>query len=92
MGVFIYEKIFNFSINYDKYCKCRMQQDNSIKDKLLEPFIKYNIYEESAKEISSSGLGLYLCRELVRKNNGELSYEIKGEEINFILKFNLNKT
>ena len=62
-----------------------------IKYKLLEPFIKYNTYKDISKEVSSSGLGLYLCRELASENYGELSYEIKGEKINFILKFNLNK-
>lgn len=62
-----------------------------IKDKLLEPFIKYNTYKDISKEVSSSGLGLYLCRELASENYGELSYEIKEEKINFILKFNLNK-
>ena len=70
--------------------KCTNFPEN-IKDKLLEPFIKYNTYKDISKEVSSSGLGLYLCRELASENYGELSYEIKGEKINFILKFNLNK-
>lgn len=62
-----------------------------IKDKLLEPFIKYNSYKDISKEVSSSGLGLYLCREIAYENYGELSYEIKEEKIKFILKFDLNK-
>ena len=52
-----------------------------IKYRLLEPFIKYNTYENIDKEVSSSGLGLYLCNELSRKNNGSLSYEIKNSKI-----------
>ncbi len=57
-----------------------------IKDKLLEPFIKYNIYEELSKEVSSSGLGLYLCSELARVNSGELTYNIEKSNIKFTLK------
>ncbi|MCE9655204.1 MAG: HAMP domain-containing sensor histidine kinase [Clostridium celatum] len=57
-----------------------------IKYRLLEPFIKYNTYENIDKEVSSSGLGLYLCNELSRKNNGSLSYEIKNNKIKFTLK------
>ena len=62
-----------------------------IKDKLLEPFIKYNSYKDISKEISSSGLGLYLCKELAYENYGELFYEINEGKINFILKFDLDK-
>lgn len=57
-----------------------------IKDKLLEPFIKYNTYEDISKEVSSSGLGLYLCSELAKSINGELNYAIKNNVIEFILK------
>ena len=64
---------------------------SDIKDKLLEPFIKYNNYKDISKEVSSSGLGLYLCREIAYENYGELSYEISEGKINFILKFNLDK-
>lgn len=62
-----------------------------IKDKLLEPFIKYNSYKDISKEVSSSGLGLYLCKELAYENYGELFYEINEGKINFILKFDLDK-
>ena len=62
-----------------------------IKDKLLEPFIKYNSYKDISKEISSLGLGLYLCKELAYENYGELFYEINEGKINFILKFDLDK-
>lgn len=62
-----------------------------IKDKLLEPFIKYNSYKDISKEVSSSGLELYLCKELAYENYGELFYEINEGKINFILKFDLDK-
>lgn len=64
---------------------------NDIKDKLLEPFIKYNSYKDISKEVSSSGLGLYLCKELAYENYGKLSYEINKGKITFILKFDLDK-
>ena len=57
-----------------------------IKDKLLEPFIKYNTYKDISNEVSSSGLGLYLCSELARVNSGELRYNIEKNNIKFILK------
>lgn len=57
-----------------------------IKDKLLEPFIKYNTYEDISKEVSSSGLGLYLCNELAKVINGELNYDIENNVIQFTLK------
>lgn len=57
-----------------------------IKDKLLEPFIKYNTYKDISNEVSSSGLGLYLCSELARVNNGELIYNVENNNIKFILK------
>lgn len=47
-----------------------------IKDRLFEPFIKYNNFNDITKEVSSSGLGLYLCNELAKENNWNLSYEI----------------
>ena len=57
-----------------------------IKDKLLEPFVKYNTYEDISKEVSSSGLGLYLCNELAKVINGELNYDIENNVIQFTLK------
>lgn len=58
---------------------------NELKDRLLEPFLKYNTYKDMSKEISSSGLGLYLCSELVKENGGDLSYRIKENQITFIV-------
>lgn len=58
---------------------------NELKDRLLEPFLKYNTYKDMSKEISSSGLGLYLCSELVKENGGGLSYTIKEDYITFKL-------
>lgn len=59
------------------------------KDKLLEPFMKYNFKLEQNREekISSSGLGLYLCYNLAQTNNLKLSYEI----INNIITFKLSE-
>lgn len=57
-----------------------------IKDNLLEPFVKYNIsnaYEKSF--ITSSGLGLYLCNEIAKRNEFRLNYKFIGEYIVFEL-------
>ncbi|WP_411170607.1 histidine kinase dimerization/phospho-acceptor domain-containing protein [Clostridium sp. MB05] len=59
-----------------------------IRDKLLEPFIKYNSYKDISKEVSSSGLGLYLCSELAKENGWILSYEIIDDDIIFKLILN----
>ena len=56
-----------------------------IKDRLFEPFIKHNSFINISKEVSSSGLGLYLCNELAKENNWNLSYEIIEEYIKFEL-------
>lgn len=58
-----------------------------IKNRLLEPFIKYNSFNDISKEVSSSGLGLYLCSELAKENNWDLSYMIVEENIIFELIF-----
>lgn len=58
----------------------------NVRERLLEPFIKYNTHEDLSKEISSSGLGLYLCSELTRKNSGKLFYTIENDVIRFVLK------
>lgn len=58
-----------------------------IKNRLLEPFIKYNSFNDISKEVSSSGLGLYLCSELAKENNWDLSYKIVEEHIIFELIF-----
>ena len=58
----------------------------------MEPFIKYNSYKDISKEVSSSGLGLYLCKGLAYENYGKVNpYEINKGKITFILKFDLNK-
>ena len=55
-----------------------------LREHLLEPFVKYNYGE---KERVSSGLGLFICSELLDKNNGKLTYDIKENEICFIVEF-----
>ncbi|MGG7177836.1 histidine kinase dimerization/phospho-acceptor domain-containing protein [Clostridium paraputrificum] len=65
------------------------QIPENIKGKLLEPFIKYNSFNEIYEdEISSSGLGLYLCTQLAEKNDVEFTYRINNENIVFICQFN----
>ncbi|MGL5087232.1 MAG: histidine kinase dimerization/phospho-acceptor domain-containing protein, partial [Clostridium sp.] len=63
------------------------------KNKLLEPFIKYDykLDENREEKISSSGLGLYLCESLAQSNNLNLSYSIKGDSIEVLLKLIDNK-
>lgn len=56
-----------------------------IKNRLLEPFIKHNNINNISKEISSSGLGLYLCSEIAKENNWKLSYDIIEDIITFKL-------
>ena len=57
---------------------------DEIRDKLLEPFIKYS---NRNKEISSSGLGLYICKRLCEKSNFKIEYYIENNIIKLILKF-----
>ena len=53
---------------------------------LFNPFVKYNEFEGRMEEcISSSGLGLYLCDELARKNELLLKYDIIKNKIKFTL-------
>ena len=56
-----------------------------IRNRLFEPFIKYNSFKDISKEISSSGLGLYLCSEIAKDNNWILDYEISNNNIIFTL-------
>lgn len=63
-----------------------------VSGKLLEPFIKYNKFNDMTREVSSSGLGLYLCKELAEKNNGEISYCIDKNIITFLLKMKVKKS
>ena len=53
-----------------------------IKSKLFEPFIKYN-YEDYTKV--SSGLGLFICKELADRNSMNLSYSLLEDKIRFEL-------
>lgn len=58
----------------------------NVRGNLLDPFVKYNEVQGKREEcISSSGLGLYLCSELAKKNNMMLRYEIIQNNIVFIL-------
>lgn len=54
-----------------------------IKERLMDPFVKYNNYKDVSKEVSSSGLGLYLCKELIKENNGFINYYIVDDKITF---------
>lgn len=57
-----------------------------IRKKLLDPFVKYNEVKGKREEcISSSGLGLYLCNELAKKNNMTLKYDVMDNNIVFTL-------
>lgn len=54
----------------------------NIKDKLLEPFVKYvddNVLEREG--ITSSGIGLFICSKLAEENNGNLLYKIENNKI-----------
>lgn len=58
----------------------------NVRGNLLDPFVKYNEVQGKREEcISSSGLGLYLCSELAKKNNMTLKYEIIDNNIVFTL-------
>ncbi|GAB6167939.1 HAMP domain-containing sensor histidine kinase [Clostridium carnis] len=82
----IYIKLYenNEEINLEIKNKC-VDFPNEVKYRLLEPFVKYNKYKEISKKVSSSGLGLYLCSELARKNGFTLTYKIVRNEITFNL-------
>lgn len=55
---------------------------SEIKNKLLDPFVKYN-YEDYTKV--SSGLGLFICKELADRNSIDLAYYIDEGKIRFEL-------
>ncbi|WP_055665476.1 sensor histidine kinase [Desnuesiella massiliensis] len=75
----------DFSIlEFSNPCKA-LPED--IKHKLLEPFVKYNYNDAS---ISSSGLGLYICRNIIEENFGEITYVVEKECITFTIKFSQN--
>lgn len=58
-----------------------------IKYRLLDPFIKYNNIKEKEKEITTSGLGLYICNEISKENGWNLNYYIEDDYIRFRLEF-----
>lgn len=58
--------------------------NEEIKDNLFEPFIKGN---NRNREISSSGLGLYICKRLCEKNSFKIEYFIEKNVIEFIIYF-----
>ncbi len=55
---------------------------SELKNKLLDPFVKYN-YEDYTKV--SSGLGLFICKELADRNSIDLAYYIDEGKIRFEL-------
>lgn len=59
------------------------EMPENVRDKLLDPFIKYNykLEEKREEKISSSGLGLYLCSSLAKVNSLNLGYYINDDKI-----------
>ncbi len=80
----IYIENINNSPFYISVRNSILQIPEKLREHLLEPFVKYNYGE---KERVSSGLGLFICSELLDKNNGKLTYDIKENEICFIVEF-----
>lgn len=58
------------------------QIPKDIEKNLFEPFVKYNHGDEKQ---ASSGLGLYICKELVERNDGKIDYSINGDIIRFTI-------
>lgn len=69
---------------YFKICNNIEKIKDEIKENLFEPFIKGN---NKNGEISSSGLGLYICKRLCEKNNFKIEYFIEKNIIEFIIYF-----
>ena len=69
---------------YFKICNNIGKINEEIKDNLFDPFIKCN---NNNREISSSGLGLYICKRLCEKNNFKIEYFIEKNVIEFIVYF-----
>ncbi len=53
-----------------------------IRNTLFDPFVKYN---HGNQKQASSGLGLYICRELIENNKGKINYNLHGDTIKFII-------
>ncbi|QUH21527.1 ATP-binding protein [Alkaliphilus sp. B6464] len=80
----IYIKSYNenpFKITVCNNCR---PMPEKLKNHLLEPFIKYN-YEDL--QLVSSGLGLFICKELLSKNKAEITYSIVEDNICFSIEF-----
>lgn len=82
INIKLYQNAENIAFEISNECS---EIPNEIKDRLLDPFIKYNKYDDVSKEISSSGLGLYLCKELAKENKCSLSYKFVENKIIFKL-------
>ncbi|MGG7162318.1 HAMP domain-containing sensor histidine kinase [Clostridium ihumii] len=55
-----------------------------IGDNLFEPFLKYNYGDN---KMVSSGLGLFICKNLIEKNGGNIDYKINSGKICFVIIF-----
>lgn len=73
---------------YFKICNNIEKINEEIRDNLFDPFIKCN---NNNREISSSGLGLYICKRLCEKNNFKIQYFIEKNVIEFIVYFEKNR-
>jgi signal transduction histidine kinase len=82
ISIKLYKENENIVLKMKNRC---LEIPTDIRDRLLEPFIKYNHYKDMSKEISSSGIGLYLCSELAKENGWILTYEIVDNDIIFTL-------
>ncbi|MEG0296642.1 MAG: HAMP domain-containing sensor histidine kinase [Clostridium sp.] len=57
-------------------------------NRLFEPFIKVSDDKElNEKTMTSSGLGLYICQEICRRNGWEIYYDINENKIKFSINF-----
>lgn len=80
------EKVLVKAFNEDKFYKIEViNKAELIKDEIysciFEPFVK----GRNVDEVGSSGLGLYICNEIIKEHNGEIYIE-NGEVIKVILK------
>lgn len=78
-------------INNHKYVELIIENlqtniNEKIRDKLFNAFVKS---ENNKMEISSSGLGLYICKSVCDRNRWEIEYYINNDKISF--KFKINK-
>lgn len=76
--------------NEDKYGELIIENlqiniNGKIKDKLFNAFVKS---ENNKMEISSSGLGLYICKSICDRNSWDIEYSINYDKIRFKLKIN----